>query len=121
MASDYSITIKCITQGVYATPQAIKDKYKEVLKKANGISCGYDFEIDSIGRWHLHGYFKAKKGLYLKNLQHKGWNIYITNLSDIEQVRKWVSYMHKQDTILLDPYPFQSTTMGSIEHSDDVI
>lgn len=111
MTTNYSITIKCIQQGVYATPSAVLQVFRETIAKSGGISCGYDFEQDSIGRWHLHGHFLARKNLFLKKLQKRGWTIYITHLSDIDQVRKWANYMHKQDSenvkIIRDAlYPF---------------
>lgn len=112
MTTNYAVTIKCISKGVYATPKACMEVYEKLIDKIHGIRCGYDFELDSLGRNHLHAHFMAEDNLYKIRLQRPGWTIYIRKLATTDDVWRWVTYMHKQDKeVHLDlhcqGYPFQ--------------
>lgn len=117
---NYAVTIKCIAKGVYATPKECMKVYESLISKIHGIRCGYDYEKDSIGRWHLHAHFIAQDNLYLLKLQRSGWTIYIRKLPTVDDVWRWVSYMHKKDNeiyqqIALDEYPFDGEQLEEEE------
>lgn len=92
----YAITIKVIKQGVFATEEQLKECYDFCLKKYRGRDFQHVYEVDSMGRLHLHGCFSARRGLYFKSAQIPFTTIYCKAIPSADDKTRWISYCNKE-------------------------
>lgn len=58
----------------------------------------YYYEIDSIGKLHIHGIASAKRNFYYKSLKQKGIHQCIKQLPEAIDLHRWSQYIKKDKT-----------------------
>lgn len=94
-ANNYAFTIKYI--GAYST-KTKEDHLSVAMEMINrywGELSDYSFELDSIDRVHIHGIFKARKGIKYSLFKKSHWHIHIDPLKSKLDLETWGSYIHK--------------------------
>lgn len=104
----YSITLKLNHNG------PTQDEYDDLLNKLfNEFGILVEkltYEVDSKQNLHIHGIFtKCTKISYRAIARFLKCHVFITDLSDVKDYRKWVNYLKKQksqekDNLVLNPY-----------------
>ena len=91
----YGITVKCIKQGVFPSEEQLLSVFLDCINRHKGDLLDYTFEHDSINRLHIHGLFRARKGIR-KNLFKKLYHtIHIDQLDTAQDIETWLNYIHK--------------------------
>lgn len=115
----YGITIKIIKKDYFATEEELETIYFKVLTRYKNAESMYKtYENDSLGRIHLHGLFRARKGIR-KNLYRQAYvTIHIDYLPEEKDITNWISYIFKEPVrkFLLDvrkEYLFQDESESS--------
>lgn len=98
---NYAVTLKQCGK-TNGNANEILMSYGKLLQKVNGISCGYDWEYDNWNRLHLHAHIMARKSIYIKGIQQPYMHIDIKPLETIDDVQRWVRYIHKQNKEVCD-------------------
>jgi len=91
----YGITVKCIKTGVFPSEEQLIDVMLSCIARHKGDLIDFTIEHDSINRLHVHGLFRARKGIR-KNLFKKPYHtIHIDQLDTAEDINTWINYIHK--------------------------
>lgn len=97
MSTTYAITIKVIKQGFYATESQLLRHYQYVVALYHGTEAPVYYEKDSLGRFHLHSQFFARKGIKYSLARIPYTHIYIVPLRTAEDQYNWVKYCQKEE------------------------
>lgn len=76
------------------------DWIHDVTYKRKFVITDYTFELDSIGKLHIHGLAKARPGYYAPNLKKgfKGIHTTIGVLEKKNDIKGWKKYMYKDQS-----------------------
>lgn len=95
MTSYYGFTIKNIRHNAHCQVHELEDIMRRLIKSHKGIYVDHFSEEDSLGRWHIHGTFMARKGLLLSKFKEKFHTIHLDFLPTIFDVENWARYIRK--------------------------
>lgn len=100
--SNYGFTIKCIRKGYENRKAELLIVATEMIRRFCGVLKDYTYEYDSKGRYHIHGYFIARKGIKYNLFKKPYWHIHIDHLRSQLDLETWCSYIHKDEKVLGD-------------------
>lgn len=96
----YAFTIKYI-KAEANRPSEPEQQYRlalvmyDMISFHKGILTEHVFELDSIGRVHIHGTMLARKGLLLSRFKRPYFHIHLDPLKTIFDQENWTKYIHK--------------------------
>lgn len=91
----YSFTIKNIRKNYFATESELLVCMNQMLDKHKAKLINFTFELDSCNRNHIHGTFKARKGLKYTLFKKHYYHIMIKVLEEFHDLKRWSDYIHK--------------------------
>lgn len=93
--ANYGFTMKCIKKDYVNTCSDLLFQANDMIDRFRGELCDYSFEKDSIDRYHIHGWFKARKGIKRNLYKKHYWHIHIDFLPSQADLENWISYINK--------------------------
>lgn len=100
----YSVTVKNIKKGYFASQTEVLTQLIQLELKHKGKVHDFTFELDSLGRNHIHAVMEARKGIRYNLYKNHYWHFDIKRLDTYIDLVRWVSYMHKEDEESISEY-----------------
>lgn len=95
--SNYGFTIKNIQHDYKNEKSDLLSVAMDMINKFKGELVDYAFECDSILRIHIHGIFKARKGIKYSLFKKKFYHIHIDTLHSQQDLSLWKNYIRKTE------------------------
>lgn len=92
----YAVTIKNIKHKYFASENECIVQMKNLEKLHKAKIHDFTFELDSLGRNHIHAIMQARKGIRYNLYRKPYWHIDIKRLETPNDCYRWMAYMHKE-------------------------